>query len=136
MKNKLIQSVPTAVMLAAIAFQYASNWCIDNASCYGTWVSHITFSFTQPLYFFALYSLPLAIILIFIPHPLFKRWFKVAVWLVPLLLIFIATQPVAPQSFMSTNRDDAARFAAEILTAASLIVIIWKYLALRRVRGK
>ena len=135
MKIRLTQFIPVLVAVLAICFRYLSNWCIDASSCYGTWVSHIALSFTKPLYFFALYSLPLAVVLIFVSHRLFKSWWKLAMWLVPLLFLFISTQPVAPQSFLSTNRDDAARFAAEILTVVSLIKLIlpwWKSRKLRK----
>ncbi len=133
MKEKIIQSIPTLLVLAILTFGQGSYWCMySNGSCYGGWVSHIYPYFTNPLYDFALYSLPLAIILIFISRTLFKSWFKLAVWLVPLLLLFIATQPVAPQSFLSTNRDDSARLAAQIFTVLSLSLVAWKYYASRR----
>ncbi len=127
--EKLVQSIPTALLLLAVAFRYFSVSCIDSGSCFDTWIRYLSLDFTKPLYFFALYSLPLAIILIFVSHKLFKSWWKLAVWLVPLLLLFVATQPVAPQSFLSTDRDDAARLAAEILTIVSLFRFLlpwWK----------
>lgn len=136
MKTKAIQLIPTTLALMGVCFHYFSRWCIlSSLSCYGTWVHQMYNYVTSPLYFFALYSLPLAIVLVFVSHKLFKSWLKLAVWLVPLLLLFIATQPVAPQSFMSTNRDDAARLAAELLTVVSLIKLIlpwWKSRTLRK----
>lgn len=133
--EKLVQSIPAALLLLVVAFRYFSVSCIDSGSCFDTWIRYVSLDFTKPLYFFALYSLPLAIILVFVSHKLFKSWLKLAVWLVPLLLLFIATQPVAPQSFMSTNRDDAARLVAELLTVVSLIKLIlpwWKSRTLRK----
>ncbi|MFZ2167446.1 MAG: hypothetical protein WAV50_01090 [Minisyncoccia bacterium] len=131
MKTKLIQSVPALLALLAIVFRYVSNWCIDFASCYGTWVSHVALSFTKPLYFFALYVLPVAIILVFVSRPVFNSWLKIAVWLLPLAFIFVASQPVVA-SFLSTDRDDAARLAAEVFAALSLILIVWKTYTSRR----
>ncbi|MBU6490707.1 hypothetical protein KGQ25_00875 [Patescibacteria group bacterium] len=86
---------------------------------------------TYPLYFFALYLLPITIILVFVSNPVFKSWLKLAVWAVPLLLIFISTQPVVG-SFLSTNRDDTARLAGEIFTVLSFVLITWKYYTSRR----
>ncbi|MFA5998238.1 MAG: hypothetical protein WC814_02530 [Candidatus Paceibacterota bacterium] len=48
------------------------------------------------------------------------------------MFILIATQPVV-SSFLSTNRDDAARLAGSVFAVASLILIIWKYFSTRRV---
>jgi len=133
MKTKIIQFIPAALALAFVGFRYFSTWCILTTHvCYGTFVDHIALSFTKPLYFFTLYSLPLAIILIFVSRPVFNSWFRLAAWILPLALIFIATQPVYTTHILSTNRDDAARFAAEVITTISLILIISKYVALRR----
>ncbi len=130
--ERLVQSIPTALLLLVVVFRYFSVSCIDSGSCFDTWIRYVSLDFTKPLYFFALYSLPIAIVLVFVPRTLFKSWLKLAVWLVPLLLLFIATQPVAPQSFLSTDRDDAARLAAQIFTVLSLSLVAWKYYASRR----
>ena len=133
MKTKIIQFVPALIVLVTISFRYFSNWCIDAVSyCYGTWIHQIALSATKPLYFFSLYLLPIAFILAFVSRPTFNSWLKFAVWSVPLLLIFIATQPVAPGSFLSTDRDDAARLAGQVFTVASLILIAWKYVVARQ----
>ena len=133
MKTKIIQSIPMLTSLLFVGFGEFSRWCsAEGHVCYRTVIEKMIPYVTYPLYFFALYSLPLAIILIFISRTLFKSWFKLAVWLVPLLLLFIATQPVAPQSFLSTNRDDSARLAAQIFTVLSLSLVAWKYYASRR----
>jgi len=94
-------------------------------------MDHIYFYFTQPLYFFALYSLPLVVILIFVSRQVFSSWLRLAAWALPLAFLFIATQPVVA-SFLSTDRDDAARLAAILFTVISLILITWKSIALRR----
>ena len=133
MKTKLIQSIPASLALLAVGFLYFSQWCIlKSPSCYGTWIHHIYDGITSPAYFFSLYLLPLALILIFVPKTVFKSWLKLAAWAVPLLLIFISTQPVFPQQILSTDRDDTARLAGEIFTVLSLILIAWKYYASRR----
>lgn len=112
--------------LFGIALSPISYWCIySNGYCYGTWIHHIHQSFTNPLYSFALYSLPLAVILVFISRQTFISWIKLAVWAIPLAVLFIASQPVVA-SFLSTDRDDASRLAAIIFTILSLILIVWK----------
>ena len=130
--KKIIQSIPVLLTLLAIGFLYFSNWCIDSIpSCYSSSIHQIYQHFTNPLYLFALYSLPLAFILILIPRHIFNSWLKLAAWMVPLAFIFIATQPVVA-GFLSTDRNDAARLAAEVLTVFSLILIIYKYFTSRR----
>ncbi len=91
---------------------------------------------TYPIYFFSLYFLPLAIILIFIPREAFKSWFRFAVWAFPLAFIFVATTPV---SFTGIGidlfpfyRDDAARLAGEVVSVLSLLLVAWKWFSLRR----
>lgn len=137
MKTKITQFVPTLFVLAVISFRYFSQWCIlTNSLCYGTWVHNIYNYVTSPLYFFALYFLPLAIILVFIPRSIFNSWLKFAVWALPLALIFTATTSVnwtgIGINFFPFYRDDAARLAGGVFAAASLILIIWKSFAARR----
>ena len=90
-------------------------------------------SVTKPLYFFALYSIPLVIILTFIPRHIFNSWLKLAVWALPLVFIFIATTPVSwtgiGMNFFPFYRDDAARLAGQVFVVVSLILIGWKYIA-------
>lgn len=134
MKTKIIQSIPAILALCAIGFLYFGRWCTETiSSCYGSWVDHVYFYFTQPLYFFALYFLPVAIILIFVSHHIFVSWWKIASLMLIVAFLFAASQPVAASLF-STNRDDAARFAAEILDTLSLILIVWKSIAARRTK--
>lgn len=133
MKTKIIQFIPTLIALAVIGFRYFSSWCIfANGVCYGTFVSHISLTVTKPLYFFALYSLPITIILAFVPRGVFNSWLKFAVWAIPLLLILVATQPVYATHILSTDRNDAARLAGEVFVAASLILFVWKYYGHRK----
>lgn len=124
---KITKFIPAIASILIIGFRYFSNWCIDNISvCYGTWVHWIALPITKPLYFFSLYFLPIAIILAFVPREIFKSWLKFAAWSLPLLFIFVATQPVV-SSFMSTNRDDAARLAGQVFLAVSLAIVLWKW---------
>ena len=137
MKIKIIQSIPALFALLAIGFSNFSIWCIfTTRACYGTVIDHINFLLTQPLYFFALYFLPIAIILAFVPREIFKSWLKFAVWALPLLFIFIVIQPVSPQQILSTDRDDAARLAGGVFAGLSLILILWKWFSSRRNSGQ
>jgi len=90
---------------------------------------------TYPLFFFAIFCLPITIILVFVPWGICKAWLKLAVWAVPLLLILISTQPVYA-GFLSTDRDDAARLAGEVFAVASIVLIIWKLFIARRAEGQ
>lgn len=88
-------------------------------------------SIGSPLLIFSFYFLPIVLITVFTPRNIFISWLKLAVLVIPLLLIFISTQPVVG-SFLSTNRDDTARLAGEIFTVLSLTLIVWKYYTSRR----
>lgn len=131
MKTKITQLIPVTLALLAIGFRYSSNWCIDVLyTCYGTWVHWISLSITKPLYFFALYSLPVAIILAFVSREIFKSWLKFAAWALPLVVIYIWTTPVSSTAWMDLfpfYRDDAARLAGQVFLAISLALIVWKW---------
>ncbi|MEK7604658.1 MAG: hypothetical protein AAB442_02605 [Patescibacteria group bacterium] len=135
MKNKLMQSVPLVIALVGVGFAHFSYWCMYSYGvCYSNWVSHIYQYFTNPFYNFSLYLLPLTIILVLISRPIFNSWLKLAVWAVPLSIIFIASNPVTSGGFMDLYpfyRDDAARLAAQVLTVVSFLLIGWKYLKSR-----
>jgi intracellular septation protein A len=132
----MLQFVPVVVVVLAIGFRYLSNLCIESSvACYTSVLHQSYASFTIPLYFLTLYLLPLTIILIFIQREAFRSWFKFAAGAIPLLLIFIWTQPVYAQHILSTNRDDAARLAGGVFTVASLILIVWKYIITRKNRA-
>ena len=137
MKTRLTQSIPTVLTLAAVGFSHFSLWCTGSGHlCYRTWLDSIFVDIINPLYFFALYLLPIAVILMFVPRNTFNSWLKFAVWAIPLSAIFIATTPVnwtgIGMDFFPFYRDDAARFAAEVFTVVTLIIIAWKYIVSRR----
>ncbi len=137
MKKRIVQLIPTIIVLLGIGFRYFSIHCIDNVpSCYSSWINGWYAYFTGPLYIFCLYALPLTIVLIFISPKVFKSWLKLAAWMLPLAFIFVATQPVSwsgmSLNFFFISRDDMGRYTAEIFTVVSLILIIWKYVAARR----
>ncbi|OGG39668.1 hypothetical protein A2118_03210 [Candidatus Kaiserbacteria bacterium GWA2_50_9] len=128
MKNKIIQFIPALVTLLIIGFRYFSIWCADSIlSCYSSWINQIALSITKPLYLFSLFFLPIAIVLAFVPRYIFNSWLKFAAWSLPLLFVLVATQPVV-SSFLSTNRDDAARLAGQVFAAISLLLIVWRAL--------
>jgi hypothetical protein len=129
---KMRQFIPFVLVLLAVGFANFSQWCTSAGHlCYRTILDQIIPGITYPLYFFALYLLPLTIVLIFVSRSVFNSWFKLAVWLIPLALIFVSTQPVVA-GFLSTDRDDAARFSAGVVTAVSFLLLIWKWFAARR----
>lgn len=135
MKNKITQIIPFVLTLLFIGFRYFSNWCIDSfSSCYGSWINQAALSSTKPLYFFSIFFLIVAIILIFVQHSVFSSWLKLAVWAIPLAIILVALTPVNSNAFMDFfpfYRDDAARLAGEVFSGISLLLIVWKSIALR-----
>jgi len=137
MKNKIIQFIPAILALLAVGFRYFSNWCIDSASfCYGTWVHQISLSLIKPLYNFALFLLPIAVVAAFVPREIFSSWFKFAMWALPLAIIFIALTPVSSNAYMDFfpfYRDDAARLSGQIFSGFSLLVIIYRSIVLHNI---
>jgi len=94
-------------------------------------MDRIYFTFTQPLYFFSLYILPLALVLVFVPRRVFISWLKLAAWLLPFAFIMIAAQPVTWTgigiNFVFISRDDLARGMAIFVDLTSFALIAWKY---------
>lgn len=130
---KFTQTVPFLTALLGLAFAPTSYWCIySNGYCYATWIHQIYPHFTNPLYNFALFFLPTAILLAFVPREIFKSWLKFAVWAIPLAIIFIAMTPVIDTSLLPFSRDDVARLAGGVFSAGSLVLILWKSFISRR----
>jgi hypothetical protein len=137
MKNKLTQSIPALLALLAIGFSYFSQWCTaEGHVCNRTVLDQMIPYVTYPLNFFALYVLPITLILIFVSRSTFNSWLKLAVWALPVSLIYIATTHVTSSAFMDLfpfYRDDAARLAGTAFSLASLLLVIWKYVSSHRV---
>lgn len=133
MKTKIIQFIPALITLMVIGFRYFSTWCISSVpSCYGSLIHQSYQYLTYSLFLFSLFLLPVTLILIFVPRSLFISWLKLAVWMIPLLLILIATQPVNATHILETNRDDAARLAGQVFSAISLVLLTWKFISTRK----
>ncbi|MFI5260450.1 MAG: hypothetical protein ACHQU0_01475 [Candidatus Paceibacteria bacterium] len=79
--------------------------------------------------------LPINIILAFVPRSTFISWLKLAAWMLPLSFFFIAETDVSwagiGLNLLPFYRDDAARFAAETFSIASLIVLLFASLRSR-----
>jgi len=139
MKTKIIQFIPALIALVIICFRLFSQWCIVTSSlCYGTWIHQIYLEVTNPFFYFTVLLLPVTIVLVFIPQSIFNSLLKLAVWMVPLSIIFIVltpdSNPGAYMDFFPFYRDDAARLAGGVFAVASLILIIWR--ALRSAHAK
>ncbi len=132
MKIKIAQFVPLVLALLSLGLVRFGQWCTtEGQACFRTELDRMFPYVITPLYFFALYSLPLVVVLAIVPRRAFISWLKLAAWALPLAFIFVASQPVVA-SFLSTDRDDSARLAAQIFTVLSLSLVAWKYYASRR----
>lgn len=136
MKTKIIQFVPALFTFLIIGFSYFSQWCTSYGHvCFRTVLDRMIPEMTYPSYFFALFFLPIAIILIFVSRSTFNSWLKFAAWTVPLSILYIATTPVnftgIGMDFFPFYRDDAARLAGEVFAAGSFVLIIWKFIKFR-----
>ncbi len=133
MKKRAIQCIPVVLALLAIGFSYFSQWCTaDGQICYRTVLDQMFPYITNPLYFFALYVLPLTVILVVVPRTVYDSWLKFSLWAVPISFIFIWSQPVYGLWIYSSDRAGAAQFSAVVLSIVSLVIVIWKYFSFRR----
>lgn len=135
MKNKITQFVPAILALLIIGFRYFGIWCTEAGNlCYRTWLDRTFLEITNPLDSFARYFLVITLVLILIPREIFKSWLKFAAWVIPLSILYIWTTPVWDTSLLPFSRDDAARLAGGVFSAASLLLILWKSAVLHRAR--
>ena len=137
MKTKTIQFVPAILAVVAIGFRYFSQWCIGEGQlCFRTLLDRIYLYIINPVFYFAIFLLPISAVLIFVPREIFKSWLKLAVWAIPLAIIFITLTPDSnPGAYIDPfpfYRDDAARLAGGVFAAASFILIAWKYFSSSR----
>src|SRR3989338_7512308 len=127
MKNKIIQFIPAILAIIAVGFRYFSKWCIGaEQACFRTLLDRIYLQSISPVFYFAIYFLPIALILAFIPREIFKSWLKLAAWILPLSILYIWVTPVWSNSLLPFNRDDAARLAGQVFAVISILIIIWK----------
>ncbi|MBU6214373.1 hypothetical protein KGM48_00815 [Patescibacteria group bacterium] len=126
MRKNVLQFLPVLICATTLGFGEFSRWCVREGNfCYRTVIDQVIPSIIYPAYFFALYTLPIALVLVFVPRPVFKSWLKFAVWAIPLAVIRIAFTPVYPggMNLFSYVRDDAARDMGFIFMIVSLLVI-------------
>jgi len=125
---KPTQTIPLLIALLGSVFAPASYWCIySNGYCYATFIHQVYQYFTNPLYNFSLFVLPIAIILIFVSRNTFVSLLKFAAWAIPLAVIFIWTTPInfsgIGMDFFPFYRDDAARLWGGICAVTSFVVL-------------
>lgn len=131
MKSKFIQLIPALLSTVGIGFSRFSLWCTSEGHfCYRGWSDQYFIGTINPLYFFALYSLPLAIVLIFVRRDVFNFWVNPAIVILVVSLGFIATTPVSSAALISITRDDTARICACVFSAVSALLIMRKYYTL------
>jgi len=133
MKTKITQSIPALLALLIIGFRYFSQWCIGAEQiCFRTLLDRMYLYITNPVFYFAIFFLPVAIILAFVSRGVFNSWLRLALWAIPLSILYIAiipdSNPGAYMDFFPFYRDDAARVAGGIFAALSLVLIICRAL--------
>ena len=133
----MMQFVPATIALIGCALAPVVYWCVFTTHvCYGTFISNIEPGVINPFYSFSLYTLPITIILIFVPREIFKSWLKFAAWALPFAFIYIATTPVSGGgiglNFSNFYRDDAARLMGGVFSIISAVLVVLKFIAARR----
>lgn len=136
MNTKIIQSIPAIVAFLVIGIRYVSLWCVYSVSvCYGGIIHQMLPYVITPLYLFSLSFLFVSVILAFIPRTVFKSWLRLAAWFVPLSFLIIFITPVTSNSWMPIffiSREEIASYTGILFAAASLLLILWKWLSSHR----
>ena len=139
MKQKLIQAVPLASMIVALAVGYVLAHPLDFHICSSiyTFKSQIGCldssiqSIGNPLFRFVFWILVVGIVLPFVSARVFRSWLKFAAWTLPLAFVWIAITPVSWTGlgidFFPYYRINAAHDAGIAFTVLSLLLIAWKY---------
>lgn len=126
-----ISWVPLTIILSLFGLIKLSYICADNISCiFRSQIWSITFKILSPVSIFCLYSIPLAIVLIFIQKNVFKSWLRFAAWWIPLSILLVAITPETGNQAISyssvINYANTAKFMAILFTIISLGIIGWK----------
>lgn len=125
--QKFKQSIPLAVSLFFIIFDFFSLWCIyDLGICRGTFFHNVVLDFTQPIYIYSLATIPVFIILIFVKETIFKVWLRFAL---PWLVFFALGIALTPQygSLFQSDRLDASWYLGGLFVFISFLIILFGY---------
>ncbi|MFZ1075558.1 MAG: hypothetical protein WAN50_04265 [Minisyncoccia bacterium] len=138
MKIVFFRFLPLILAILVIASRFFSLWCTDTGRiCYQTFLNaYFLVDVINPLYVFSIFFLYIAIGLLIVSDSVFSSWLKFAKWALPISLLFIAITPVGSSGgfidIFPFYRADAARLAGEIFAVASLILIVWESIPIRR----
>lgn len=140
MKQKFIQTIPLILCFSGIGIWYFGFQCVL-VKCFVSsivWAHSLTL--IKPIGLFSLAALPPTLILPFLKKELFQSWTRFAlVWII-FSLIWVFVTPVTwedlggdwgIQFIPSPVRSDVADFTGLAFTAISLVIIVWKTIALR-----
>lgn len=129
---KIRQAIPLFLVLLGISLSYIAHWCVYSiGTCYGSLVQQ-SFDLLTPIYLFSLVTLPLTVVLFFVPSSVFKSWLKFAVWWVPLSVpvIVAASEPgSAMMPIYSFIQKDAVFLMSSLFVMVSVGMIVGKLIA-------
>ncbi len=124
------------ITLALILIGYFGMLCgVDNTCAFVSFFSPLSFSFFKPLWVYALFFIPVPLVLFFVRENVWKSWLRFSYWWITLSLIVVAITPVWSNSWFplySFVKEDAAQVMGGLFTIISLILIVWKTFAARK----
>jgi len=138
MKTKITQTIPAVLALILIAFSYFGYGCAEAKQCFAAsffWDN--TFSLLEPIKIYGLFIFIPSIVVIFVEKEVFNSWLRLATWLVPISALIIFVTPVTSNSWMPLyfiSREEVAWYLGILFATLSLLLITWKFIALRRNR--
>ena len=121
--------IPFVIFLAILILVPILYSCADTLTCSLRgliWSS--TFTILDPIFVFTQWAIISSILVFFSKKETFRSWLKLAVWAIPLALVFIFITPVSSSAYMDFfpfYRDDAARLAGGLFAVASLVLLLF-----------
>lgn len=128
---RIKQTIPFFLTLLGITLDHLAYWCAYSVDiCYGSLI-HQSLDFLAPIYLFSVITLPLAIILCFVPSAVFKSWLKFSLWGIPLVVFVVAITPDRSGAMMpiySFIQKDAVFLMSSLFVMVSIGIIGGKLL--------
>lgn len=124
------------IVLTLMLIGYFGMLCgIDDTCAFASFFSPLSFTFFKPLWVYALFFIPVPLVLFFVRENVWKSWLRFSYWWIALSFIVVAITPVWSSSWFplySFVKEDAAQVMGGLFTIISLILIAWKSIATRR----
>lgn len=135
---RLEQSLPLLVTAILALVSYAGSFCGVYESCiFWSQLYDLVFTIFDPVYIFALFSIPAVLLLPIVKKRVFDIWLRFAiVWIILSVIVIgsTATSTNAWFSIVDFVREDAARIMGILFSGLSLFLLAWQTYMPKKVR--